>query len=227
MPNRPLLLGHRGARATPSIPENTIASFDRALQHGCDGFEFDVRQTKDAAALLCHDSKSGDIEIARAIRSDIPHLAVLEEVLERYAKSAFLDIELKVPGLEETVLAILRQHPQKQGFVVSSFFPEILLQLRARDPEVPLGLIADRQAQLSRWRELPVQYVIPHYKLATQGLIEDVQAAKKSIFVWTVNESDAMQRIAAWGADAIISDDTELLVRTLTDPGIAGRKPEA
>ena len=217
MPNRPLLLGHRGARATPSIPENTIASFDRALQHGCDGFEFDVRQTKDAAAVLCHDPKSGDIEIARAIRSDIPHLAVLEEVLERYAKSAFLDIELKVPGLEETVLAILRQHPQKQGFVVSSFFPEILLQLRARDPEVPLGLIADRQAQLSRWRELPVQYVIPHYKLATQQLIEVVQAAQRQIFVWTVNEKEAMLQFATWGVDAIISDDTELLVRTLRE----------
>jgi len=217
MPNRPLLLGHRGARATPSIPENTIASFDRALQHGCDGFEFDVRQTKDAAAVLCHDPKSGDIEIARAIRSDIPHLAVLEEVLERYAKSAFLDIELKVPGLEETVLAILRQHPQKQGFVVSSFFPEILLQLRARDPEVPLGLIADRQAQLSRWRELPVQYVIPHYKLATPQLIEAVQAAQRKIFVWTVNEKEAMLQFATWGVDAIISDDTELLVRTLRE----------
>ena len=217
MPNRPLLLGHRGARATPSIPENTIASFDRALQHGCDGFEFDVRQTKDAAALLCHDSKSGDIEIARAIRSDIPHLAVLEEVLERYVKSAFLDIELKVPGLEESVLATLRQHSPKQGFVVSSFFPEILLQLRARDPEIPLGLIADRQAQLSRWRELPVQYVIPHYKLATPQLIEAVQAAQRKIFVWTVNEKEAMLQFAAWGVDAIISDDTELLVRTLRE----------
>ena len=28
---RPLLLGHRGARAVRSIPENTAASFDRAL----------------------------------------------------------------------------------------------------------------------------------------------------------------------------------------------------
>ena len=32
--NRPLLLGHRGARAIKSIPENTLASFDRALAGG-------------------------------------------------------------------------------------------------------------------------------------------------------------------------------------------------
>jgi glycerophosphoryl diester phosphodiesterase len=226
MPNRPLLLGHRGARATRSIPENTIASFDLALEHGCDGFEFDVRLTKDAAALLCHDPQFGNRDIARSVRSDFPHLALLEEVLERYAQRAFLDIELKVPELEEKVLDALGQHSPKQGFVVSSFFPEILLKLNARNPEIPLGFIADRQAQLSRWRELPVQYVIPNYKLATLGLIEEVQAAKKSIFVWTVNESDAMQRIAAWGADAIISDDTELLVRTLPDPGKQGGNPK-
>jgi len=227
MPNRPLLLGHRGARATRSIPENTIASFDLALKHGCDGFEFDVRRTEDAAAVLCHDPKSGGIQIARAIRSDVPHLALLEEVLARYARSAFLDIELKVSGLEESVLATLRQHSFKPGFVVSAFFPEILLQLRARDPEVPLGIIADRPAHLSLWRELPVQYVIPEYKLATQQLIEDVQAARKKIFVWTVNEKEAMVEFAAWGVDAIISDDTELLVRTLGDPRAGRRQPEA
>jgi glycerophosphoryl diester phosphodiesterase len=43
--SRPLLLGHRGARAVKSIPENTLASFDRAVADGCDGFEFDVRLT--------------------------------------------------------------------------------------------------------------------------------------------------------------------------------------
>jgi glycerophosphoryl diester phosphodiesterase len=33
--------------------------------------------------------------------------------------------------------------------------------------------------------------------------------------VWTVNRADEMKRLAAWGADAIISDDTELLVRSV------------
>ena len=44
---RPLLLGHRGARAEKSISENTLASFDLALAQGCDGFEFDVRLAAD------------------------------------------------------------------------------------------------------------------------------------------------------------------------------------
>ena len=215
MPNRPLLLGHRGARATRSVPENTIASFDLALTHGCDGFEFDVRRTKDGAAILCHDPAVEKIEISSAIRRDLPDLAGLEDVLAGYAGLAFLDVELKVPGLEANVVTALKEHPPQRGFVVSSFFPEILLQIRALDSAIPLGLIADRQAELAGWRDLPIRYVMPNYRLATRELIEEIQAAGRKACIWTVNDRHAMQRFVDWGADAIISDETELLVRSL------------
>jgi glycerophosphoryl diester phosphodiesterase len=215
MPKRPLLLGHRGARVTRSVAENSVASFDLALSHGCDGFELDVRCTKDAALILCHDPTVGKIEVASASRSDLPEVALLEEVLARYAGRAFLDVELKVRGVEKSILALLEQHPPRRGFVVSSFFPEILLQARAVDSDVPLGLIADRQAELGGWRDLPVQYVMPHYRLCTRELIEEIHASGRQVCIWTVNQRAAMQRFAEWGADAIISDDTELLVRTL------------
>lgn len=215
MPNRPLLLGHRGARATRSVPENTIASFDLALKHGCDGFEFDVRCTKDGAAVLCHDPTIGKIEIANAMRSALPDVALLEEVLARYAKPAFLDVELKVPGLELNVVTTLKKNPPQRGFLVSSFFPEILLKVHSLDSAIPLGFIADRQAELAGWRDMPTQYVMPNYRLATRELIKEIQAAGRKAGIWTVNDSHAMQRFLDWGADAIISDDTELLVRTL------------
>ena len=56
---RPLLLGHRGARMVRTIQENSVASFDRALADGCDGFEFDVRLTSDGEAVLWHDAGFG------------------------------------------------------------------------------------------------------------------------------------------------------------------------
>ena len=59
---KPLLLGHRGAKSY--APENTIEAFELALQHGCDGFEFDVRFTADAQAVICHDPKFNRVEIA-------------------------------------------------------------------------------------------------------------------------------------------------------------------
>ena len=171
MPDRLLLLGHRGARSTRSIPENTIASFDRALEHGCDGFEFDVRLTSDGRAVVCHDPKVGSIDVARAQPGDLPDLPVLGEVLARYSNQAFLDIELKVAGLESAVVEALQRHRPERGLVVSSFLPEVLCELRCRDPRFPLGLICDTEHQLAQWRMLPIDCLIPHHRLATPPLI--------------------------------------------------------
>jgi glycerophosphoryl diester phosphodiesterase len=66
MHHRPLLLGHRGLRVPQAPPENTFAAFDLALQHGCDGFEFDVRLTGDGRAVICHDPWAQGIVIAEA-----------------------------------------------------------------------------------------------------------------------------------------------------------------
>src|SRR5438874_11079904 len=102
--SRPLLLGHRGARGVTSIPENTIESFDRALADGCDGFEFDVRLTLDEEAVIFHDPGSGKFKVERTRAQDLPPLPRLRDVLKRYQDKAFLDIELKVRGLEKTMV---------------------------------------------------------------------------------------------------------------------------
>src|SRR5580698_2516450 len=96
---RPLLLGHRGARAEKSIPENTLASFDRALAHGCDGFEFDLRMSADGQPVICHDATTHGLEIAQSSAKQLA-LPLFRDILKRYQTTAFLDIELKTPGLE-------------------------------------------------------------------------------------------------------------------------------
>jgi glycerophosphoryl diester phosphodiesterase len=58
--------------------------------------------------------------------------------------------------------------------------------------------------------------VIPHYSLVTRKLVEDVHGAGKKLFTWTVNDPKAMLRFADWKVDGIISDDTKLLVGTIT-----------
>lgn len=211
----PLLLGHRGARARKSIPENTFASFDQALADGCDGFEFDVRVTADGCALVCHAAHSGGIEIASASRSQALSLPRFEDVIARYHARAFLDIELKVPGLERTAVAALKEHWPERGFVVSSFLPEVVLAMHAEDPAIPVGLICETRAELLRWTELPIQYVIPHRKLVDASLIHEVQRAGKKVLVWTVNSRAEMEKLRDRGVDGIISDNTSLLARTL------------
>src|SRR5271169_656102 len=107
---RPLLLGHRGARAEKSIPENTLASFDLALSQGCDGFEFDVRLTADGQAVAGHDATAHGSKIAESPAEKLA-LLHLRDVLARYQSTAFLDIELKVSGLETIAVDLLKKLP--------------------------------------------------------------------------------------------------------------------
>ena len=212
----PLLLGHRGARASAGIPENTFASFDLALDHGCDGFEFDVRLAACGTAVVCHDPKVGKTTIARARAKQLPQLPRLTDVIQRYRDRAFLNIELKVKDLEAKVLTALGEFPPRQGYVVSSFIPDVVLDLEARSSSVSIGLICETPAQLARWRNLPVDYVIPHQSLVDRLLVQCIHDAGLKIMVWTVNDKEAMLRLADWGVDGIISDETKLLVHTLT-----------
>ncbi|MFZ0561293.1 MAG: glycerophosphodiester phosphodiesterase [Terriglobales bacterium] len=209
----PLLLGHRGARASRHIPENTLASFELCLQHGCDGFEFDVRLSADGRAVICHDATSGGMSIAMTAAESLG-LPALEDVVQQFATRAFLDIELKVAGLERQAIAALLAHTPQKGFVVSSFLPDVLAAVRDIDSAIPLGFLCDNRDQLRGWRETPADWVIPHFKLAEAGLIEQVHAAGNKVMVWTVNRDARIREFAEWGVDAIISDETELLVRS-------------
>lgn len=213
--SRPLLLGHRGARALKSIPENTLTSFDQALADGCDGFEFDVRLTADRTPVVCHDPQSGGIEIARSSAEQLTALPRLQDVLARYQDRAFLDIELKVSGLEAIAVALLQNYPPRRGFVVSSFLPEVLRGVHALNAGIPLGVICETRAELGSWSELLIDYVIPRYKLVDSALISGIRAAHKRLLVWTVNTPADMQRFAELGVDGIISDNTSLLCHTL------------
>lgn len=214
---RPLILGHRGARAVQSIPENTIASFERAMSDGADGFEFDIRLTADGEVVVCHDPRYRQLELARVSGEKLSELARFEQVLVGFAERAFLDIELKVEGLEKITLELLRKNPPRRGFVVSSFLPEVLQRLRDADAEVPLGLICETRDELAQWARIPVQYVIPHYSRVHSPLVQELRSAGKRILVWTVNDPREMRRLADLSVDGIISDDPGLLKRTISE----------
>jgi len=207
---RPLLLGHRGVRGEKSIPENSVASFDHALALGCDGFEFDVRLSADDQAVICHDAASHGCEIAACPAQQLG-LPILGDVLARYHGRAFLDLELKVAGAERITVNLLVKFPPARGFVISSFLPAVLQTIHSLDETLPLGLICETRAQLARWRELPVEYVIPQYQLVGQDTIVEIKNAGKKILVWTVNAVDDMKRFCEWEVDGIISDNPKLL----------------
>ena len=184
------------------------------MRHGCDGFEFDVRLSADGQAVICHDATIGGMKIKDTASESLP-LPTLEDVLRQFAPRAFLDIELKVAGLGLQTLAELRKHPPQKGFVVSSFLPDVLTAIHDLDPAIPLGFLCETRDQIRGWRQTPAEWVIPQFKLADGKLVELVHAAGKRIMVWTVNRTERMRELAELGVDAIISDETELMVRSL------------
>jgi glycerophosphoryl diester phosphodiesterase len=212
-----LLLGHRGSLR--HAPENTLASFEIALEHGCDGFECDVRLTVDRHAAVFHDPAITGLIVSDATFAELReaaskiHVPSLREVWTQFAQRCFLNVELKVPGLEEHVLALNAAEPPKHGLLVSSFVPEVVESLYRASQEIPLGYICKDPAKLDRWRDLPINTAVLHYSVISPELVAELRAAKKKVYSWTVNAESEMRRLGDLGIDGVISDDTAHLCR--------------
>jgi glycerophosphoryl diester phosphodiesterase len=219
-----LLLGHRGCRG--EFTENTFAAFDYAIESGCDGFEFDVRQSSDSIPVIWHDARLRGRFISRQTfsvlceqcakkhhlpRRPVIDLCHLEGVLARYSHVAWMDIELKVRGLESQVSGLLQRYRPMAGFVVSSFRRPVLLELHRIDPTLPLAFIFDRMPREKVWRNLPIQYVKPSARIVTPTRVRQFHAEGKKVITWTVNSRSAMYRLAEAGVDGMIGDDPKIL----------------
>jgi glycerophosphoryl diester phosphodiesterase len=223
---RPLLLGHRGCRLR-SFDENSIVAFEHALASGCDGFEFDIRVTADQKLICAHDESISRRLIHSANYEDLcklylksyrdktlSEIAILEQILDRFASRAFLDIELKVPGMEQAVAHLVRELDPNR-YVVSSFLPEVLQSIHQVSPGIPLGYISRRLDALRIWPSLPTAYVIPRHDIVSHELLAAVHESGRKLLTWTVNRASEMRTLADWGVDGLISDDPELLSETL------------
>jgi glycerophosphoryl diester phosphodiesterase len=208
-------------------------AFDLALGHRAQGFEFDVRCTRDRRLVLCHDPKFRRLVVRRhtlkqlheATSSPAETPPTLEEILGRYSGTAFLNIEVKVRGIEDLVVkAVKEAHPPR--YFISSFLPGVIRRLHLLDHSLVLGALAQTGWQLRRWRRLPVRYVVPHYRLLSRRLVEKLHAAGKIVVTWTVNDPKRMLRLAAMGVDGIISDDTKILVETFGGKDSAKNRSE-
>ncbi len=169
--------------------------------------------------MLWHDPKWRGIEISATDFADLEgrsgaRLPLLEDVLFQFAQRCYLDIELKVPGNEAGVISALKAQSPQRGFVLSSFYPEILARLRALDASLPLGFLCDREKAVAVWREMPVSVFLPQDSFVRPSLVEEAHSRGLQIMTWTVNHARRMRELADWGIDGIISDDPELLYQT-------------
>lgn len=206
------LLGHRGARAY--APENSIEAFALAIEHGCHGFELDVRLDGERVAVCCHDAYWKEVEVSASSAAALD-LATLERVLEEHP-TAFLDIEMKVTGVTPLFTPLLNARDPERT-VISSFLPAAVREAQRYCSGIAAGLICDSDEQMTVFPELDCEVLIPHYTLVTTELVDDLHARGKRVLTWTVNAPEQILRVARAGVDGIISDDTQLLVRLVRD----------
>lgn len=174
------VIAHRGASA--HAPENTIASFDRALELGAREVEMDVRFSSDEAVIVFHDDglerKTGrqgrvrDYTSAQLKRLDIgawfdrTHpdreqdfegtlLVTLDEVLDRLGDRVHYHIEIK--GWEDLLpLRLLQEIDRaslRERVTITSFSMRPLVQMRALSENIPICFLLRDAADAIRSAE--------------------------------------------------------------------------
>jgi glycerophosphoryl diester phosphodiesterase len=88
----------------------------------------------------------------------------------------------------------------------------VLVTLRAADMNIPVGFLYDRPLAIDPVTS-DAEWVIPRSDLVDETVIARAHGTGKKVAVWTVNYAEQMGQLARWDVDAIISDETELLVR--------------
>lgn len=223
----PLLLGHRGSPRAHR--ENTLASFQAALNAGLDGVELDVRRARCGTLVVHHDAHLFD---GRAIaectfRELRPHpVPTLAEVLALVKDAdAYVNVELKYERAapDDRVARsaqLLTRYGLERHSVVSSFNPLLLRALKGAAPAIERGFLFHREYRLGRLdavdrvaRALGVAALHPHWRLVTPELMRLARVRGWRVNVWTVNDEAQARRLLDLGVDALIGDLPEVLLR--------------
>ena len=103
--------GHRGYCA--KYPENTLVSYEAAIDLGVDAFEFDVRLSKDKIPVIMHDANARRTCGVDRKLCDMTH-AEIKELEAAYTDKfgdEFVGKEIRVPTLKELCELVSRKRP--------------------------------------------------------------------------------------------------------------------
>ncbi len=236
---RPLRIGHRGA---PKLaPENTFASFERALASpSVDMVELDVHMTKDGKVAVIHDDKLDRTTKAKGFVSErdareLRELGVplLEDVLDlagRREKGVMVELKMQPRFYRElpaAVLALVRAARMESSVIATSFDHRSIAGLKKTAPEIACGaLCGQRLHEPGRYiaEFLGLDWWLPgclgdfdsigFFSAARELDREGFEGARRAgvkTCVWTVNFKEQLVPLMAMGTDGVISDDLEIL----------------
>jgi len=233
-----LLIAHRGASG--HAPENTLASFKKAVTLGAAFIETDLQLTRDARLVAIHDETVNrttngkgavhDMTLADLRRLDAgswfgsefagERIPTLEEILD-FAKKydVVFYLELKPGGSwggEHALISGLRDSGQIARTIVISFDASILATVRKIEPTVMTALLYDGQLEkpLEQAMEVGARQLAIRGDLVSPWLLTAARKKDLQVVCWTVNHSAHMRLLMAAGVDGIMSDYPDRLVAT-------------
>ncbi|HEY2319200.1 MAG TPA: glycerophosphodiester phosphodiesterase [Solirubrobacteraceae bacterium] len=210
----PMIVAHRGA--WQQAPQNSLDAVREAAVLGCDGIEIDVRRTADGRIVVVHDARVRWRQVGRLdhrevqARLRVGQAPLLSDVLDQAAGRLLVDVELKEDGYVEEAMALVAQRLTPQQYVVTSFLPRVLNQVKAHRPEARTGLLMGPRSARRAARHLHesgADFLAPHISLTHAGVLEWAARRDLASWVWTVNDPRTLQALSAQPSVAALITD--------------------
>jgi glycerophosphoryl diester phosphodiesterase len=166
------LYAHRGASA--ECPENTLVSFQRAMELGVDSLELDVHLTRDRVFIVHHDDtalrmcgsplKWSDIDLAEAQRLDAGwgfvakdgsrpfagkgiHVPTFESILREFPR-VHVNVDLKGEDAVVAMLELVQRLKFEERVTIASFHTATMVSVRRHGYGGETGLSQGEVASL-------------------------------------------------------------------------------
>ena len=211
------IYAHRGSSI--QHPELTLTAYKAAVDEGADGFECDVRLTKDNQVILWHDpdmkriagysARIADTNL-KEIKRLYPQTMTLEEllILARDNKKE-LAIETKHPvptgsAVEKKVMALLKQEKSVAQISVMSFSWLALENIRRIDPQQQTVALLHDKFSFAMRRFTSAQVIGPGISAFRNK--PHLNQDPRKLFVWTVDNADDVRFCANNGVDVLITN---------------------
>ena len=219
-----LKIGHRGAKGYE--PENTLISFQKALDMQVDGIELDVHLSADGELMVIHDetvdrttygnglvNTLSSRELKQFRINEHHEIPLLSEVFELVNKNCFINIELKSYETADKVVELIEKYVSEKNwnynhFLVSSFDWNALQQVRFLNDEIQIGVLTetDLDLALAFAKFIQAKSIHPHFHLLNKENVSKIQQKGLQVFPWTVNEREDIEKIKAYKVNGIITD---------------------
>lgn len=233
--SKPIVTAHRGAKGLVEH-ENTLDSFEKAIEIGADSIECDVRKTSDGIIIINHNEDIEGLiikdhtyaEICEATLAKGYKQPTLIEGLECVKGRMLIDIEIKEEGYVTEILEQILSVLTVNEFWIRSFFDGVIKEVKDINPNITtillIGIEHVKYGIFSRFNEFfpgkrckacNCDHVSPYYQLCILGYFKRMHRKGHKVFVWTVDDKPRMEKLLKKGCDGIVTNRPDIALEVL------------